>query len=419
MSNILTLALKDLRILWRDKAGLFWVFGFPILMAILFGLITSGMGGGARKMRIAVEDQDGSEGSRAFLVKLKNSPAVDVRPIPPAEAREAVRKGNLVAFVVIPKGFGETSLFSGSQGPAIEVGIDPARTAEAGYLQGILAEASVASMSQAFSNPSRMREQLNRARGEIAGLSQMSPAEKERLERFLAETDRFYGSGSEGTANTPQFAGPNIKQVPVTRDQVSPKSSFEITFPQGIIWGLLGTAATFSLSFVRERTGGTLLRLRVAPLSRAQILAGKGLACFLACAMVTVVLLALGAIAFGVRFKNPLLALAIACTCGCFVGIMMLLSVLGKSEAAVSGSGWGVLIIMSMFGGGMIPLIAMPGWMQTAGSISPVKWAVLSLEGAIWRGFTLTEMLLPCSILLGVGALTFAIGVTVLALAHD
>jgi ABC-2 type transport system permease protein len=72
-----------------------------------------------------------------------------------------------------------------------------------------------------------------------------------------------------------------------------------------------------------------------------------------------------------------------------------------------------------MFGGGMIPLIAMPGWMQSAGSISPVKWAVLSLEGAIWRGFTLNEMLLPCSILLGVGALTFAVGVTVLSLAHD
>ena len=46
---------------------------------------------------------------------------------------------------------------------------------------------------------------------------------------------------------------------------------------------------------------------------------------------------------------------------------------------------------MTMLGGGMIPQFVMPPWMLTVGNISPVKWAILGLEGAMWRNFTLTR----------------------------
>jgi ABC-2 type transport system permease protein len=72
-------------------------------------------------------------------------------------------------------------------------------------------------------------------------------------------------------------------------------------------------------------------------------------------------------------------------------------------------------MLMAMFGGGMIPLLFMPAFMRTLSDASPVKWSVLAMEGAIWRGFTLSEMLLPCGILLAVGAVCLAIGTTVLS----
>ena len=89
----------------------------------------------------------------------------------------------------------------------------------------------------------------------------------------------------------------------------------------------------------------------------------------------------------------------------------MLLSVLGKTEQSAGGIGWAVLLVMAMLGGGMIPLFIMPGWMQTLSHVSPVKWSILAMEGAIWRGFSFGEMMLPCGILLGVGLACFAIGV--------
>lgn len=43
-------------------------------------------------------------------------------------------------------------------------------------------------------------------------------------------------------------------------------------------------------------------------------------------------------------------------------------------------------------------------------SASPVKWAILALEGATWRAFSPAEMALPCGILFGVGLATFTVG---------
>ena len=38
------------------------------------------------------------------------------------------------------------------------------------------------------------------------------------------------------------------------------------------------------------------------------------------------------------------------------------------------------------------------------------RWAILALEGAIWRDFGPAEMAGPCAILLAVGLVTFVIG---------
>jgi ABC-2 type transport system permease protein len=67
-----------------------------------------------------------------------------------------------------------------------------------------------------------------------------------------------------------------------------------------------------------------------------------------------------------------------------------------------------------MFGGGMVPLLFMPAIMKTLSDYSPVKWSILALEGSIWRGFTPFEMLVPCAILIAIGAFCMAVGSAIL-----
>ena len=124
----------------------------------------------------------------------------------------------------------------------------------------------------------------------------------------------------------------------------------------------------------------------------------------------------MGHLLFGVRLTNPLgLVLAILSISVCFVGMMMLLATLGKTEQGVAGAGWGILMPLAMLGGAMIPLIVMPPWMQTASNFSPIKWGIIGLEGAIWRGFDLADMLRPCAILVATGATCFVLGIKNLA----
>jgi ABC-2 type transport system permease protein len=108
--------------------------------------------------------------------------------------------------------------------------------------------------------------------------------------------------------------------------------------------------------------------------------------------------------------------LALICVSTGFVGIMMFLAALGKTERGMASLGWGVMMVFAMFGGAMIPLFAMPGWMKSVSDFSPVKWAILSFEGATWRGFSYTELLLPCGIMLVLGIVLFIAGSRMLKL---
>src|SRR6185295_2625381 len=135
------------------------------------------------------------------------------------------------------------------------------------------------------------------------------------------------------------FGGLKPNVVPVTFDRAKPRSAFAITFPCSILWAVLSCMMTFTMSIVTEQKQGTLLRLRVAPMNMMHILGGKGLACFLSCAGSASLLLFVGVALLGVRVSSwAYLLAAVAAMCVCFSGLMMFLSVLGRTEQAVSGS---------------------------------------------------------------------------------
>src|SRR5262249_33636869 len=149
----------------------------------------------------------------------------------------------------------------------------------------------------------------------------------------------------------------------VTIDRQGPRSGFDVTFPQGVIWGIIGCAMTFGIGIVSERTQGTLVRLQISPLTRFHLLAGKATASFIAILIVECGILLLGRYVFHVVPASwGLLALAGFSSGIAFVGIMMLTSSLGKTEQAAAGAGWAVMMPLAMFGGAMVPLFAMPSW---------------------------------------------------------
>lgn len=423
MRAIVNLAMKDLRLLVRDRMGLFWVIVFPLLMALFFGSIFSSSGGGARSLRIATVQENVSPLGKMFYDELAKSEVLQVRPLSRDSAQMLVTRGALVAYVEFIGGGDNAFSMFGDSDHSIEVGIDPARRAEAGYLNGLISQAYYKLLQSSMMDSHSWRKSISEERTKLDTTADLDGSTKGILGDLYSTLDTFLvtlntldsATGDSSGTSATVFGQVKIEFKDVAEQSIKPRSSFEITFPQSLQWALIGCAAAFALSIVVERTRGTFMRLRLAPISRFQILAGKGLACFIASSLTCFVLLAIGIFIFKVNVGSPIgLLAAVFCAAFCFVGLMMMMSVLGKTEASVSGTGWGLFMVFSMTGGGMVPLMMMPSWMATMSNFSPVKWSILAAEGAIWRGFGFSEMLQPLVILVAIGAVGFTIGVIVL-----
>jgi ABC-2 type transport system permease protein len=437
MGAIWAIAVKDLRLLCRDKAAAFFTFGFPLILAIFFGIVFGGAGGkGSGKMRLVAVNEDGGPASVAFLNDLKADEALTVRtgntpegqtaesPFTREDGLEEVRKGRAVACVIVPDGFEESSIFSGS-GFKIDAFVDPARSAEAGLLTGKLNQIAFQQMSRTFNDPAVMTKNLDQARASLAESDGLNPLQQSVLRSLFNSLDEVSKSGvtmgGDAAADPkPGEAGDaggwSPVQVTVTElkadDKPGPKNSFEISFPQGVVWGLMGCVVGFGASIPAERARGTLLRLSVAPMGRHHVLLGKALGCFIACILVQLLLILMGQIPFiGVKVRDPgMMAVAVIANSFGFTGVMMILSGFSKTEEAASGMGRAVIILLAMIGGGTIPLMFMPAFMETVSSFSPFKWAIIATEGALWRQFSLADMALPAGVLVGIGVAGFIIG---------
>jgi len=417
MGKILSCAIKDMHVLLSDKGNIFWVFGFPVLFALFFGAIYSSAGEGPSGMKIAVVDEDGSEFSNSFISRLESDEALIIEKMSRDDAIERVRKGKVSAAVVLKKGLGDgfEAMFS-SDDPKLEIAADPSRNMESGYLQGLLAKAQFEALGDKFADRQWMRNQTKLWRDDIEEANDLDAKQAKLFLDFFESFDTLLNDVNEDNFEA-GLDGEilNFATLDVSREHEGPIAPFQITFPQVLLWGFLGCTATFAISIVKERTNGTYDRLRIGPLARAHILAGKGLACFFTCVLIMCILTIGAKYLFKMPMGNWLLFVpAVACTILCFVGMMMFICTLGRTEQSVGAAGWAMLMIMGMIGGAMMPLAFMPSWLRSFSHISPVKWGIYTLEGAIWRDFSPTEMVSPCLILLGIGLTSFLLGVIML-----
>jgi ABC-2 type transport system permease protein len=434
--QVIQLALKDLKLLLRDRTAAFFILAFPVLMGLFFGMMMGGTSGSERgKIKLAVVDEDESELSRRFVSALERNENLSVSAAKLDTAREQVRKAESTGMLVIPQGFSQSAGIFWEPQPELQLGVDPARAAEGAMLEGFTMQAMSELIQYRIERPADFLPSLAKAREAFANDTQIDLVTRQLGATMFRTLEQFIGGLPAGEkakavdAPSNPVAAPSIQLAKIRRIDVTSKaqtlsvggetiklrSRWDISFPQAMLWGVLGCAAGFAISIARERGGGTLQRLLASPLSLRQILLGKALACLLASILVIGMLTLLGWL-LGMRPESYLkLAAAGVCTAICFSGVMMIVSNLGKSEQSVSGVGWGINLMMAMLGGCMIPVMFMPAFIQQASVISPVRWAILAIEGSVWRSFSWGEMLPACAVLIGIGAFGFAAGIWLLS----
>jgi ABC-2 type transport system permease protein len=427
VTAIWAIAMKDMKLLLRDRGNFFFTFIFPVLFAVFFGVIFSGAGGGSSGgMQVAVWNEDGGPASNTLVAGLESDDVLKVHLPATREAGETLlRKGTVSALVVIPKGFEAQSrgLFMG-QAMELETYVDPAQRAAAGMLQGKLTEKAFQVIQRTFMDGDALRETVAKSRAAMEADKSLAGPQRMALSMMMSAAEAMQSSGvlspqaNVDGAGQPGVAARGFNPVSVTIKELSqdrdgkPRSSFEISLGQGVVWGLMGCVTAFAFALVSEKTGGTMRRLSVAPIGPHAILLGKALACAIACVFVQLLLLAV-MMALGVRVDRPhVMALVMLVNAVGFTGLMMLIAGLSTTEGGASGMGRGLILVLAMIGGGTVPLFFLPKWVQTAASVSPFKWSTLAIEGATWRALTMGELLLPLGILLAMALAGFWFGLT-------
>ena len=432
MSILFAMVRKDLKLLFRDKVTVFFTFGFPLLFAAFFGSIFS-TGGVRSGLSVAVSDLDQTTVSAAFVQRMDEISELRVEIMPEFEAREATRKGKKVAYIILPQGFGSAygSLFSGGT-PQVIIGVDPSRKAEAGMLQGVMMKLGVERFSNALGDTDQILQMLDDSILAVEEDEEIPDNWKSLLREYLPQMKELTeleglgifddaaqgedsGDGETGIAAALTPLALNFEDVAIQRD--GPKNGYAVTIPQAMYWAMMGVVMGFGVALVQEKTWGTMTRLVTAPLTRMQILGGKAAGCFFALFVVMSILFVFARLVFDVPIDYPLkVLLALVCVSSGFVGLMMFLAAIGKTERGMASLGWGVMMVFAMFGGAMIPLFMMPDWMITVSNFSPVKWAILSFEGATWREFSYSELMMPLGIMLAMGIILFFAGARMLKL---
>ena len=137
--------------------------------------------------------------------------------------------------------------------------------------------------------------------------------------------------------------------------------------------------------FVSERRQGTLKRLLAAPITRAQVLGGKLIPCFLLSLSQGLFLLIAGHLVFGMRWgpaewpvsEQVLWLLPVVITTSlAAMGLALLVAAVARTESQVAIYGTLLVLVLAGVSGCLMPRELMPEQMKQISLITPHAWAL-------------------------------------------
>jgi ABC-2 type transport system permease protein len=407
MLKTLLIGLKDLKLMFRDRAALVFMLLAPFLLTIGMGFVTgrfSGSSGGLSDIPVVVVNLDNEQLGDALADVFAAEELADLlEPTlssDPEAARRSIDDDEAAAAVIIPEGFTPSIIppegtsfdktYLQPEPVKIEVYANPSRPTSAGVVKVIVDEFV-----------SRVEEGRISGMTSILGLIQaglLDPGNAESQARAL-------------------FADVDQQETAITlkTNQTGPASvEFDILAymaPGMALLFLMYTVSYGGRSILAERSQGTLPRLLVSPTSTAQVLGGKVLGIFLTGAAQVGILILASTLFFGVQWGDAagLVALILAAVFGA-TGWGLLITALARSPAQVGSLGSAIMLIFGILGGSFISLEQMPAFVRIVSKITPNAWG---LEGftTLALGGTLSNLVEPISALLIMGAVLFGIAV--------
>jgi len=400
----------------RDRAAFVLAFVVPIVFFSIFAGIFGGTrGGGTRRITLAVVDEDGSENSRRLVDALKSEKGLALvsgrvpqgagseTPFDRASAEAAVRAGNLPVALIIPKGFGQTSIqFGASESrPRLELladSSDPvAPQVVSGLLQGIVATA----MPEVLARTGM--EELERWGGGL------TPEQRAKMEESLRVLHgRTASAAPTGGAEAGGLVAIEVKDI-LGQAKKNPTAAL-IAAGLGVMF-LLFSAAGAGGALIEEAESGTLDRILSTHISMGRLLLGKVVYLSAVAAIQLFIMFAWGELIFGVELHRHLpgfvaMTIATALASSCFGLVLAALSRSRMQLVALSNL---LILAMSALGGSMVPRYLLSDTIQKLGLVTINAWAIDGFMKVFWREEPLTHLWPQVLVLVAAAVFLFAL----------
>lgn len=415
MKLFLQIVLKDVRLLWRDRAALLLLFCMPAVLALIITLVQQNVfettqGGAIHGILV---DQDDNTLAAAFQQQLGAQTALSLTIWKSSleEALTALESGAWQFCILIPEG-ARTSLHAAAREALAEVlSAAPPQTA-----------ANLSPANNLVTDSNARRSELT-----VYIDPTLGGGFKLALEHILGQIMRGYETGVKLTLAArvlepymlpaENASGMEIEallsrvlqtEALLSLDmQPARRAGFSIlpsatqqTLPAMAVFGIFFIVVPLAGALIRERHSGVFMRLSIAPVYASSLLGARLVAYTLVCLCQFGLIVLIGKTLLPWLGGAPLVIgpqlipvlLIVVCIALAACGAGLLLGVLSRTTEQAGAMGPIAVVIAAALGGIMVPVFVMPPVMQTISRFSPLEWGHRALLDVLVRGADLQQV---------------------------
>ncbi|MDI1356465.1 MAG: ABC transporter permease [bacterium] len=400
---------KDLLLLTRDKVGLLFMFGMPIVLAVLitavqnstFDLVNN------NKVSLVLCNADTGACSRLFRDQIEKAGIFDITEKEcqkgAIKLNDLMEQEDALVGIFIPSNFTEKIRASSilvTEQILHDLGISGDRL----QTKQLMAP----SLVTIYYNPVMQESFRYSIRGAVNGAIQLTE-NKQLLNNLYANFNEK--ASPDSLENMIREGQTGVKEITVSQNgmAVIPNAT-QHNIPAWTVFAMFFVVISLGGGIVREKTNGSFLRLRTLPTSFLVSLLSKQITYLVVTISQTIIIFMIGVFLFPAMHLPKLvlpestgaLFLITFFSGWCAVSYAMCVGVFARTEEQSNGFGAITVVILAAIGGILVPSFAMPNSFRTILNFSPLHWCLESYYGLFLRHASFGTIIMSLMPLLGI-----------------
>jgi ABC-2 type transport system permease protein len=391
---------KDVRVLLRDRIGLIFMFGMPILLVLIVTNIQNSTFElmGKNKVPLLVCDRDTGAVSRDFLQAVDKIGFFRLIPLSATAGDDSIRirirhKDALLGLVIPADFSARVAAKAKSVTGKVQVsfGLDSA-------VGGSNTHATDSLPISLYYHPVLQESFRRSAEGALYSALQLVESRQILRTLYFSLNEKELPDSLERELLNNRTS---ITELPVSRDGLRDlPNATQHNIPAWTIFAMFFVVLSLGSGLVREKRNGSFIRLKTLPTSYAVAILSKQLTYLVVTLAQAAVIFAIGAWVFPwiglpvLHFSGEWGALfLVTVLCGwCAVSYAICIGVFAQTEEQANGFGAVSIVILAAVGGLMVPDFAMPGSFHLAMTLSPLHWCLEAYYGLFLEGGGLKDV---------------------------